>query len=138
MRCGLCLGGTCPVADRALDQADELYAAVGFRMTRIRKARGLTQRDVALAVGLTRTSIVNAEVGRQRLPLHTLLAVAQALGVGLVDLLDTGREMPVLAAPLPPGAYSTVAEAVEAVEGAVSALGAAGEALQLLLEGGVR
>ena len=124
------------MADLALDQADELYAAVGFRITRIRKARGLTQESVALAVGLTRTSIVNAEVGRQRLPLHTLLAVAQALGVGLVDLLDTDREMPVLAAALPHGAYGPVAEAVKAVEGAVSALGAAGEALGLLLEGG--
>lgn len=124
------------MSDLALDQADELYAAVGFRITRIRKARGLTQEAVALTVGLTRTSIVNAEVGRQRLPLHTLLAVAQALGVGLVDLLDTGREMPVLAAALPHGAYGPVAEAVKALEGAVSALGVAGESLQLLLEGG--
>lgn len=48
------------MADLVLDQADKLYAAVGFRMTRIRKARGLTQEAVALAVGLTRTSIVNA------------------------------------------------------------------------------
>lgn len=126
------------MSEIALDQADELYAAVGFRITRIRKARGLTQEAVALAVGLARTSIVNAEVGRQRLPLHTLLAVAQCLGVGLVDLLDVDRELPVLAEPLPPGAYGAVAEAVKAVGVAQAVLGSAGEALQLLLEGGVR
>lgn len=124
--------------DLALDQADELYAAVGFRITRIRKARGLRQDDLAAAVGLTRSSIANTESGRQRIPLHTLLAVAQCLGVGLVDLLDVDRELPVLAEPLPPGTYGAVAEAVKAVGVAQAVLGSAGEALQLLLEGGVR
>jgi transcriptional regulator with XRE-family HTH domain len=117
------------------DLIDELYATVGFRINRLRKARGLRQDDLAAAVGMTRSSIANTESGRQRLPLHTLLAVAQALGVRLVDLLDTGREMSVLVEPLPPGAFSPVAEAVATVGAARKALEEAGSALSLLLEG---
>lgn len=99
-----------------LDAADELYAAVGFRITRIRRARGLNQEAVAKAAGLARTSITNAESGRQRLPLHVLLAIAQALGVELADLLALDREPPILAQQLPQGAQTALAEALEEVE----------------------
>jgi len=113
---------------------DELYATVGWRITRLRRARGLRQDDLATAVGLTRSSIANTETGRQRLPLHALLAVAQALGVDLVDLLDTGREMPVLVQPLPPGAYDTISESLAVVEGASRALERVNAALRPLIQ----
>lgn len=118
------------MSDLALDQADELYAAVGFRITRIRKARGLTQDDLAAAVTLTRSSIANTETGRQRIQLHTLLTIAQALGVEMAELLDIGRPMPVLAERLPQGPRDAVAEAVKAIEAAQSALARSGDALR--------
>lgn len=99
-----------------LDTADELYAAVGFRITRIRKARGLTQEFLARAVGLTRSSIANTETGRQRIPLHVLLAIAQALGVDMIDLLDTGRELPSLANLLPDNAHKVIEDTLGDIE----------------------
>lgn len=120
----------------ALDQADELYAAVGFRITRVRKARGLRQDDLAQAVGLTRSSIANTETGRQRVPLHTLLAIAQALGVELVDLLAVDRPMPLLAQPLPYGPRSVVGAALDEVAKLRLRLDEVTDALEPLTEGG--
>lgn len=117
------------MTDLDLDEADELYAAVGFRITRLRKARGLRQDDLAVAIGLTRPSIANTESGRQRVPLHTLLAIAQALGVELVDLLAVERPMPVLAQPLPYGPRSAVANALTRLGALRSSLDEAVDAL---------
>jgi transcriptional regulator with XRE-family HTH domain len=124
------------VTDLHLDAADELYAAVGFRITRIRRSRGLRQDDLARAVGLGRTSIVNAETGRQRLPLDKLLAVAQALGVELVDLIAVDRPMPVLAQPLPYGPRSMVAGALEEIESLRARLEKVTQSLEPLTQGG--
>jgi transcriptional regulator with XRE-family HTH domain len=70
-----------PVTDR-----DALYRHVGGR---IRAARGkeLSQDALALAVGLTRSSISNIEKGRQKLLLHTLVDIANALKVEAATLL---------------------------------------------------
>jgi DNA-binding XRE family transcriptional regulator len=66
--------------------ADELYLAIGRAIKAARADRELTQTDLALAIGLTRTSIVNIEQGRQRMPLHTLVAIGDALGIDARDL----------------------------------------------------
>lgn len=65
---------------------DALYRFVGER---IRAARGkqLSQDALALAVGLTRSSISNIEKGRQKLLLHTLVDIANALKVEAATLL---------------------------------------------------
>lgn len=76
----------------------DMYNTVGRNIARARHDRGLTQADLAVAVGLTRGSLTNIEAGRQRTPLHTTIAIAQALGVGLEDLLgDVPSLSPVLA-----------------------------------------
>jgi len=91
---------------------NELNATIGFRITRVRRARGLRQEDIARAVGMSRSAIANAETGRQRLPVHALLAVAQALGLELADLFVTDRPIPSLAQRLPEGVGSEVADAL--------------------------
>ena len=56
--------------------------------TRIRALRGrMSQEDLSQAVGLTRTSIVNLESGRQKLLVHNLFAIAEALGVKPSEIL---------------------------------------------------
>jgi len=76
----------------------DLYLRIGTNITTARRNRNLTQTDVATAVGLTRASITNLEAGRQRAPLHVTIAIAQALGLDLADLLG---DVPPIAAPLP-------------------------------------
>lgn len=51
--------------------AKPLYTKVGSVFRERRIELGLSQADVAGKIGLTRTSIVNIEAGRQAISLHT-------------------------------------------------------------------
>lgn len=62
------------------EQEHALYSRVGARMRAARRACGMNQETLAGVVGVVRTSITNAETGRQRTPLHTIVAIAEALG----------------------------------------------------------
>lgn len=48
----------------------------------------MSQERLSNAVSLTRTSIVNIESGRQKLLLHNLFRIAEALGVQPTELLS--------------------------------------------------
>jgi len=67
---------------------DDFYPTVGLAIRSARKSSGLTQEKLALAVGLTRTSINNIENGRQKLLLDGFCRIAIALGVDPADLLS--------------------------------------------------
>lgn len=86
----------------------QFYKEVGARVREARKrANNMTQKALAMTVGLTRTSLTNIEKGRQKMLLHTFTDIAIALGVDVADLLPrnekilTGLEDRVLASLLP-------------------------------------
>ena len=60
------------------------------RLKALRASAGMTQHELAEAVGLTRTSIANIEAGRQGLTVESLAAVAKGLGVTVASLLGVG------------------------------------------------
>lgn len=60
----------------------------GAQLTRARKALGLTQRDLALAVGVGERFIVELEAGKPTAQLGKALAAAKAAGMQLVDAAD--------------------------------------------------
>lgn len=64
-----------------------LYVALGKIVRSRREREGMTQDELARRVGMTRTSITNIESGRQKVQLHTLYDVADALNVPIKDLL---------------------------------------------------
>lgn len=64
-----------------------VYLQLGLRIRAIREALGITQDELAKKVRLTRASIANVETGHQRLMLHTIEVVAQALGTTPKHLL---------------------------------------------------
>lgn len=69
------------------------YRELGQRIQRARIAKGLTQEGLASAVGLTRTSVVNIEKGRQKVLAHTLVRLARSLHVGIENLArDAGDD----------------------------------------------
>lgn len=70
-----------------------LYMLIGERISEARTERGYTQQVLADAIGLTRTSIVNIEKGRQRLPLHILFPIAMQLKVNPRKLIPTVQEI---------------------------------------------
>lgn len=73
-----------------LDQ-DTLYHHIGTAVRQRRERLGMTQGQLAAAIGLLRTSIVNLEAGRQRVPLHTLYPICAVLGVEVAEMLPNVR-----------------------------------------------
>lgn len=80
---------------------DRLYELIGRRVRERRERFEKTQDELAKQIHLTRTSVTNIERGRQKVPLHHLLRIANALDADLRDLipdraeLDSRRMVPV-------------------------------------------
>jgi len=75
-----------------------LYQALGERLRALREsqnsARGkVTQAKLAEDVGLERTSITNIERGNQKVPLHVLYRICEALQVPISDVLPPLAEI---------------------------------------------
>jgi transcriptional regulator with XRE-family HTH domain len=64
------------------------WTKVGAGIKQLRKARGLTQAQLAELIGVERTSITNVEKGQQRLGLDLLDKLAAALGMKLTMRLE--------------------------------------------------
>jgi transcriptional regulator with XRE-family HTH domain len=60
---------------------------VGEGLVRVRRARDLTQAQLARMAGVTPAAVSQAESGRRGLSLDTLLVLSEQLGIGLDDLL---------------------------------------------------
>lgn len=73
----------------ASNAVNAFYTAVGQRIQAHREAAGLTQTDLAVAVGLERASMSNIEAGRQRSSLHIFTMIAQVLRVTIGDLMPS-------------------------------------------------
>jgi transcriptional regulator with XRE-family HTH domain len=66
-----------------------LYSEFGALVRRNRYRLKLSQATLADRVGLTRTSITNIESGRQKILLHHLFLLADALGISPQALLPS-------------------------------------------------
>ena len=71
----------------------KLYFSVGAAIRIARTASGMTQAELAAQVHVKRTSIVNIESGRQRLPLALLYDIADALSVQAILLLPRNEDV---------------------------------------------
>ena len=68
-----------------------LYHLIGER---VRARRGsMTQTELADRVGVGRTSITNLELGQQRMPLHYLVRIAEALDSDVRELIPSREEL---------------------------------------------
>lgn len=76
------------------------YQRFGQHLRQARKASGLSQADLAVAIKLARTSVSNIEQGRQKVLLHTFAEILRVLNVQprkLLPSLNDDRTAP------PPG-----------------------------------
>lgn len=64
-----------------------IYQDVGKRAAARRKELGMIQDDVAAALGLSRASVANLEVGRQRFLLHQVFELADVLDMDVASLI---------------------------------------------------
>ena len=71
---------------------EAVYPRFGDRLRSERKLAGLTQEDLAERLGLSRTTVVNIERGRQRIALHQLIQIADAIGCEVIHLIPEHDE----------------------------------------------
>ena len=87
---------TLPTGDgmpRRRDQ--ELLQDVGRRVGQARRDRGWTQESLSEAIGIEAVTLSRLETGDRALSLTMLSKIADVLGIGLGDLLDAERDLPV-------------------------------------------
>ncbi len=65
----------------------DMRRLVGSNFARIRREKGLTQEEVAERSGFSQQYISSLENGRRNPTVITLYELAQALGIGPLDLL---------------------------------------------------
>jgi transcriptional regulator with XRE-family HTH domain len=58
----------------------DFYERLGAQISAARTERRITQAQLSSEIGLTRSSVANIEVGKQRITVETLVKIAQALG----------------------------------------------------------
>lgn len=76
------------------------YYAIGQRIRKIRKARGLSQEELAEQVGISTTHMSHIETGNTKMSLSIFAALAAALGAHSDEILygeaPLGRSAPVM------------------------------------------
>ena len=70
-----------------MDYEKRIYLVVGKRIRQARIKADMTQEMLSMKVGLGRTSITNIEDGQQKIQLHTLFAIADALNLTAQELI---------------------------------------------------
>jgi transcriptional regulator with XRE-family HTH domain len=66
-------------------------AAIPGRLARLRRERGLTQVQLAEAIGISRNLLANYEMGRTHLTDESIILLAQILRVSTDELLGVSR-----------------------------------------------
>ena len=79
----------------------DFFVALGERITQFRKARGVTQVQLAETLGVSQQTIQAYEVGRRRIQVSNLPVVARALSVSLEDLFGESNSSPRKRGPAP-------------------------------------
>ena len=72
---------------RQLEEIVETRSRIGLRVKELRKKRGLTQDELGSMVGLHRSCVSRLEKGALNVTIDTLIALADAYGLTLSELL---------------------------------------------------
>lgn len=68
------------------------FKEIGRKIQAAREERGLTQVDLAQALGITQAALSNYELGKRRLYLHQIEQIAGVLGKRLDYFMSNGQE----------------------------------------------
>lgn len=66
---------------------EQIYVEIGKRIRQQRQVKGMSQRELANRLLISRASLANIEVGRQRVYLHHIYQIAQVLDMSPDHLL---------------------------------------------------
>ena len=67
----------------------QFFVAMGERIAQLRKARNLTQAQLAEVLGVAQQTVQGYEAGSRRIPVSTLPVVADTLAVSLDELFGS-------------------------------------------------
>ncbi len=70
-----------------LTNEQNFYQLVGANIRQFRKEAGLTQDDLAYLLNVSRVSINNIELGKQRLPVHLISAIGNLFKVYIHEII---------------------------------------------------
>jgi len=73
---------------------EELIRDIGRRIATLRQQRGYTQERLAERIGIEPVTLSRLETGHRAVSITSASRMADALGVGLGDLLDVQRPLP--------------------------------------------
>ena len=71
-------------------ERDPIYTAIGSRIKQIRKSKGITQAVLAQDVGIATSHMSHIESAQSNSSLKTIIKIADALSVGVDELLCDG------------------------------------------------
>jgi|LakMenEpi03Aug12_release.lakeMendotaPanAssembly.Ray.scaffolds.fasta_scaffold1493440_1 transcriptional regulator with XRE-family HTH domain len=71
----------------------DFFIELGARIAALRKARNITQVQLAEKLGISQQTLQSYECGRRRVPVSAMPAVAQHLEVSLDELFDAPRKV---------------------------------------------
>jgi transcriptional regulator with XRE-family HTH domain len=77
------------------------FQKLGERIAALRNARGLTQVQLADALGYSQQQVLSFEKGRRRVPVSALPELSRVLGVSVEELLGAGESRPAKRGPTP-------------------------------------
>jgi len=79
---------TTPATEQSMTQDEKaFFQQLGTRIAELRRAQNLTQTQLAEQLELTQQMVASYEVGRRRVPVSLLPALARALGVSVETLI---------------------------------------------------
>ena len=73
-------------------QTRDFFIQLGNRIANARKQAGLTQKQLAQKIGVTQPVCASYETGRRRIPIPTIIKIAEALYIYVEDLLPIKLE----------------------------------------------
>jgi transcriptional regulator with XRE-family HTH domain len=76
------------------DDERTFFTGLGERVAQLRKARNITQVQLAETLGVSQQTVQAYEVGRRRVPVSTLRLLAKTLGMSLDELMAEGAHAP--------------------------------------------
>lgn len=79
--------------DKTSEDEEKLHAALGKKIRELRQSSGLTQAELADRIAISRTSLTNVELGRQRVLVDQLYKMADVLNTRPQDLLPQPSEI---------------------------------------------
>ena len=77
-----------------MPEEETFYRELGERLAGFRRARGLTQVQLAEQLGISQQHLLSLEKGRRRMLAGTLPALCEALGVSIEDLMQSQATKP--------------------------------------------